>query len=136
MSAVRTTNLVEGNLAAEPKVFPKGQYDARVAFRILHTDRRLNQETGQWEDERTSAVSVNFYGAAAERLMQLIDQQPGLFAKGTAVIAWGAIAEPDAYMDRDGYAAASLVLTGTRIVPNQLVNQRRAMPVDATASAQ
>lgn len=127
MSAIRTTNLVEGNLAAEPKVFPKGQYDARVAFRILHTDRRLNQETGQWEDGRTSAVAVNFYGAAAERLTKLIEQQPDLFAKGTAVIAWGSIAEPDAYLDRDGYAAASLVLAGARIVPNQLINQRRMM---------
>ncbi len=39
MTAIKTTNIVEGNLATEPKYFPKGQYVARIVFRIMHTDR-------------------------------------------------------------------------------------------------
>lgn len=35
MTAIKTTNIVEGNLATEPKYFPKGQYVARIVFRIM-----------------------------------------------------------------------------------------------------
>ena len=87
MTAIKTANIIEGNLATEPKYFPKGQYVARLVFRIMHTDRKLNQQTGQWEDGRTTAVDVNFYGATAERYAQTIQQQPDVFAKGTAVVA-------------------------------------------------
>ncbi len=59
MTAIKTANIIEGNLATEPKYFPKGQYVARLVFRIMHTDRKLNQQTGQWEDGRTTAVDVN-----------------------------------------------------------------------------
>ena len=65
MTAIKTTNIVEGNLAQEPKYFPKGQYVARIVFRIMHTDRKLNPQTNQWEDGRTTAVDVNFYGASS-----------------------------------------------------------------------
>lgn len=65
MTAIKTTNIVEGNLAQEPKYFPQGQYVARIVFRIMHTDRKLNPQTNQWEDGRTTAVDVNFYGATA-----------------------------------------------------------------------
>ena len=58
MTAIKTANIIEGNLATEPKYFPKGQYVARLVFRIMHTDRKLNQQTGQWEDGRTTAVDV------------------------------------------------------------------------------
>lgn len=65
MTAIKTTNIVEGNLAQEPKYFPQGQYVARIVFRIMHTDRKLNPQTNQWEGGRTTAVDVNFYGATA-----------------------------------------------------------------------
>ncbi len=91
MTAIKTTNIVEGNLA-QLKYFPKGQYVARIVFRIMHTDRKLNPQTNQWEDGRTTAVDVNFYGLAAERYAQTIQQQPDAFAIGTAVVAWGASA--------------------------------------------
>ena len=47
MTAIKTTNIIEGNLATEPKYFPKGQYVARIVFRIMHTDRKLNPQTNQ-----------------------------------------------------------------------------------------
>lgn len=47
MTAIKTTNIVEGNLAQEPKYFPQGQYVARIVFRIMHTDRKLNPQTNQ-----------------------------------------------------------------------------------------
>ncbi len=127
MGAIKTTSLVEGNLAAEPKHFPQGQYPALVSFRILHTERRLNPQTDQWEDGRTTAVDVNFHGDAAERYARIIQEQPGLYAKGVAVVAWGEVSDrPNAYVDRDGNTQATPVVNGTRIIPNQPVNQRRA----------
>lgn len=127
MTAIKTTNIIEGNLATEPKYFPKGQYVARIVFRIMHADRKLNPQTNQWEDGRTTAVDVNFYGLAAERYAQTIQQQPDVFAKGTAVVAWGELSDrPNTWIDRDGTPQATSVINGTRIIPNQLVNQRRA----------
>lgn len=127
MTAIKTTNIIEGNLATEPKYFPKGQYVARIVFRIMHTDRKLNPQTNMWEDGRTTAVDVNFYGLAAERYAQTIQQQPDVFAKGTAVVAWGELSDrPNTWTDRDGTPQATSVINGTRIIPNQLVNQRRA----------
>ena len=127
MTAIKTTNIVEGNLAQEPKYFPQGQYVARIVFRIMHTDRKLNPQTNQWEDGRTTAVDVNFYGLAAERYAQTIQQQPDAFAKGTAVVAWGELSDRlNTWTDRDGNPQATPVINGTRIIPNQLVNQRRA----------
>lgn len=93
MTAIKTTNIIEGNLATEPKYFPKGQYVARIVFRIMHTDRKLNPQTNQWEDGRTTTVDVNFYGLAAERYAQTIQQQADVFAKGTAVVAWGELSD-------------------------------------------
>ena len=127
MGAIKNTSLIEGNLAADPQIFPKGQYSARVTFRILHTSRRLDQETGQWVDGRTAAVQVNFYGATAERYIGMIEQQPELFAKGTPVVAWGDVSDrPDAYVGKDGQPAAVNVVNGNRIVPDVIVQQRRA----------
>lgn len=89
MSAVRTACLVEDNLAGELRVFPKGQYEAMVSFRVLHTDRVPDPDTGEWKDGRTSAVTVEFRGARAERLARLIGERPDVFSRGRAVVAWG-----------------------------------------------
>lgn len=134
MTAIKTTNIIEGNLATEPKYFPKGQYVARIVFRIMHTDRKLNPQTNMWEDGRTTAVDVNFYGLAAERYAQTIQQQPDVFAKGTAVVAWGELSDRlNTWTDRDGTPQATSVINGTRIIPNQLVNQRRANRQQSTS---
>ena len=125
MSAVRTACLVEDNLAGEPRVFPKGQYEAMVSFRVLHTDRVPDPDTGEWKDGRTSAVTVEVRGARAERLARLIGERPDVFSRGRAVVAWGAVAAPSAYLDQDGRASADIVLAGMRIVPDQLMNERR-----------
>ena len=118
MTAIKTANIVEGNLAQEPKYFPEGQYVARIVFRIMHTDRRLNPQTNQWEDGRTTAVDVNFYGPAAERYAQTIQQQPDAFAKGTAVVAWGELSDhPDTWTDRDGNPQATPVINARASSP-------------------
>lgn len=134
MTTIKTANIIEGNLATEPKYFPKGQYVARIVFRIMHTDRKLNPQTNMWEDGRTTAVDVNFYGLAAERYAQTIQQQPDVFAKGTAVVAWGELSDRlNTWTDRDGTPQATSVINGTRIIPNQLVNQRRANRQQSTS---
>lgn len=110
-----------------PPLWSRQPGNGGLGFRILHTDRRLNPQTDQWEDGRTSAADVNFYGMTAERYARTIAQQSGLYAKGVAVVAWGEMSDrPGAYVDRDGTAQAMPVINGTRIIPNQPVNQRRA----------
>lgn len=124
MSAIKPTCIVSGNLAAEPKFFAKAQYDARIIFTVIHTDRTLDQQTGQWQDGRTTSVRVSFFGARAERLQQQVQQ--GYFPKGAAVVAWGSVSDtPDAYV-KDGRAYSSPTLTGAGIIPDQIQNQRRA----------
>ncbi len=127
MTAIKNTSIIEGNLAAVPQIFPKGQYVARVTFRILHNSRRLDQNTNKWVDGRATAVQVNFYGTTAERYIAMIGQQPDLFAKGTPVVAWGDVNDrPDAYTDRDGQAVAMNVINGARIIPDPIRQQQRA----------
>ena len=84
----------------------------------MHTDRRLNPQTNQWEDGRTTVVDVNFYGPAAERYAQTIQQQPDAFAKGTAVVAWGELSDhPDTWTDRDGNLQATPVINARASSP-------------------
>ena len=127
MTAIKNTSIIVGNLADEPKCFQKNdKWAARVSFTILHTERRLNENTRQWEDGRTTAVRVDFHGQQAERYIRLIQEHEGLFAKGTAVVAWGSPSDnPNAYTDREGKPKATQTLNGTRIIPDQIVNQRR-----------
>lgn len=128
MTAIKTANIIEGNLATEPKYFPKGT--VRRPPRVPHHAHRpqaqpADRPVGGWA--RTTAVDVNFYGATAERYAQTIQQQPDVFAKGTAVVAWGELSDrSNVWIDRDGTPQSTSVINGTRIIPNQLVNQRRA----------
>ena len=133
MTAIRNTSLIEGNLADEPKCFAKNdKWAAYVSFTILHTDRRMNEETRQWEDGRTTAVRVDFHGPQAERYIRLIQERPDLFAKGTAVVAWGSPADtPNAYIDRENKPRSTQTLAGTKIIPDQIVNQRRGKAKEA-----
>ncbi len=105
MGAIKTTSLVEGNLAAEPKHFPQGQYPALVSFRILHTERRLNPQTDQWEDGRTTAVDVNFHGDAAERYARIIRKQPG---QPPAVQSYAKWAASTRYASSIGWTGTSM----------------------------
>ena len=128
MTAIKNTSIIEGNLAAEPACFAKNaQYAARVSFTIMHTSRRYNDQTSQWEDGRTTAVKADLYGRAAERCIQMIQQDTTLFAKGAAVVAWGEISDqPNTWIDKEGKAQATPTLLVDRIIPDQITNQRRA----------
>lgn len=125
MSAVRTACLVEDNLAGEPRVFPKGQYEAMVSFRVLHTDRVPDPDTGGMEgrqDQRGDGRVPRREGRtprAADR------RTPGRVLPREGGRGLGAVAAPSAYLDQDGRASADIVLAGMRIVPDQLMNERR-----------
>ena len=128
MTAIKNTSIIEGNLASEPTCFVKNaQYGARVSFTVMHTSRHYDQQTGVWKDGRTTAVKVDLYNRAAERCIQMIQQDPTLFAKGTAVVAWGEISDqPNTWIDKEGKAQATPTLLADRIIPDQITNQRRA----------
>lgn len=128
MTAIKNTSIIEGNLASDPICFDKNaQYAARVSFTVMHTNRYYDQEANAWKDGRTSAVKVDMYGRAAERCIQMIQQNPTLFTRGTAIIAWGEISDqPNTWIDKEGKAQATPTLLADRIIPDQITNQRRA----------
>ena len=128
MTAIKTANIIEGNLATEPKYFPQGDSTRPASCSASCTPTASStSRQASGEDGRTTAVDVNFYGATAERYAQTIQQQPDVFAKGTAVVAWGELSDrSNVWIDRDGTPQSTSVINGTRIIPNQLVNQRRA----------
>ncbi len=137
MTAIKNTSIIEGNLASEPTCFAKNaQYGARVSFTIMHTNRYYDQQAGAWKDGRTTVVKADLYGQRAERYTQMISQDPTLFAKGTAVIAWGEISDqPNTWIDKEGNAQATPTMLADRIIPDQIANQRRAQAKTNTTQA-
>ena len=127
MTAINATNIIKGNLASEPKYWPAGQYVARVTFRIMHTARRLDPADNQWKDGSTTVVEANMFDTNAERYIDLITENPTMFAKGTAVIAMGMIADkPSAYIDRNGKPQAMSTLNADNVLPDLIAIRQRA----------
>ena len=127
MTAINATNIIKGNLASEPKYWPAGQYAARVTFRIMHTARRLDPADNQWKDGSTTVVEANMFGTNAERYIDLITENPTMFAKGTPVIAMGMIADkPSADIDRNGKPQAMSTLNADNVLPDLIAIRQRA----------
>lgn len=127
MTAIKTTNIVEGNLAQEPKYFPKGQYVARIVFRIMHTDRKLNPQTNQWEDGRTTRRGRELLRRYSRTVRADHPTTAGRVRQRHGSGRMGRTVRPSQHVDRPRrHPQATPVINGTRIIPNQLVNQRRA----------
>ena len=105
--------VVRGNLAADPKYWPKGvRQDGRehqaYAEATVYRNRRIQQADGTYADspKGPEKTSVRFFGHDAEML-----DATG-FKQGDPVVATGALSDPEAYVDKAGNAQARNVVNG------------------------
>lgn len=114
MTASKPTNVLEGNLASEPKYRQaNSEKQARIVFRVVHNERYFDRQSRQWLDGRKTTVDVSFYGPAADGIAKKMNDHPDIFVKGAKVIAFGEVAEPGAYLsDAVSHAAAWPCLAG------------------------
>ena len=84
---------ITGNLVSTPELryTPKGT--PVVNARIIHTDSRKDQETGQWKKGKAMGLNFTVWGPSAEAFVEKV-------RKGTAVLLEGAL-KPDIYK-KDG----------------------------------
>lgn len=92
---------VEGRLAAEPELrfSPSGVAVARL--RIVASDRRRNENSGEWEDGDTLWLDVTVFKAMAENVCESL-------VKGDLVIATGKL-RTEEWTDRDSQAKRSKI---------------------------
>jgi single-strand DNA-binding protein len=84
---------VDGRLAAEPEL-RFGQSGKAVArLRVVASDRRLNQATGEWEDADTLWIDVTCFDKLAENVCESV-------VKGDLVIVTGRL-RTEEWQDRD-----------------------------------
>jgi hypothetical protein len=105
--------VVRGNLAADPKYWPKGvRQDGRehqaYAEATVYRNRRIQQADGTYADspKGPEKTSVRFFGHDAEML-----DATG-FKQGDPVVATGMLSDPEAYVDKAGNAQARNVING------------------------
>lgn len=128
MTASKPTNVLEGNLASEPKYRQaNSEKQARIVFRVVHNERYFDRQSQQWLDGRKTTADVSFYGPAADGIAKKMNDHPDIFVKGAKVIAFGEVAEPGAYLSDDGQPRSRMAMLGRRIVPDQIANAERAL---------
>jgi hypothetical protein len=105
--------VVRGNLAADPKYWPKGvRQDGRehqaYAEATVYRNRRIQQADGTYADspKGPEKTSVRFFGHDAEML------DASGFKQGDPVVATGTLSDPEAYVDKAGVAQARNVING------------------------
>lgn len=105
--------VVRGNLAADPKYWPKGvRQDGRehqaYAEATVYRNRRIQQADGTYADspKGPEKTSVRFFGHDAEML------DASGFKQGDPVVATGTLSDPEAYIDKAGVAQACNVVNG------------------------
>lgn len=113
MTASKPTNVLEGNLASEPKYRQaNSEKQARIVFRVVHNERYFDRQSQQWLDGRKTTVDVSFYGPAADGIAKKMNDHPDIFVKGAKVIAFGEVAEPGAYLSDDGQPRSRMAMLG------------------------
>lgn len=76
------TTTIVGNLTADPELAFTNAGVGYVRFTIASTPRRLNRDTGQWEDSATLFLSASMFRDAASHVAESL-------TKGTRVVAVG-----------------------------------------------
>lgn len=98
---------VTGNVAVAPSLRRTGSGHAMTSFRVASSVRRLNRETGEWEDGTTTFFQVTCWRSLAENVQVSV----GL---GDPVVVQGRFSTRP-FIDRDGRDRLSLELDATSV---------------------
>ena len=85
--------MIEGRLAAEPELRFSNSGIAICRLRVVAADRRMNQQSGEWEDGDTLWIDVTAFKQLAENIVES-------FTKGDLVMVFGKI-KTEEWEDRD-----------------------------------
>lgn len=77
-------------------------------FTVISNSRYRDRDTGEWADAGSTAVRVTAWGSLAEAVTDQL-------GKGAKVAVTGRKLTTDAYINRDGEAAASLEVTAGQV---------------------
>lgn len=117
-----------GNLTADPELrfTPSGRAVSRL--RIACSDRKLNEDTGEWEDQDTTYLNITAWGALAENVCESL-------YKGDRIVVHGRV-ETREYTDKDDNERTDVQLVARDIGPSLLFRtakidrpQRKKAPV-------
>lgn len=84
---------VEGRLAADPELRFSPSGTAMARMRVIAADRRMNKETGEWEDGDVLWIDVTAFKKLAENLVESVQ-------KGDLLVITGRI-RTEEWDDRD-----------------------------------
>ena len=101
---------VEGRLAADPELKFLQSGAAVCNFRIAHTERKMNQQTQQWEDGATLWFPVTAWRGLAENCAESLH-------KGDAVIVYGDLTEEE-WENREGQKQVSKRINAKWVGPS------------------
>lgn len=126
--------VVRGNLGGNPDFLPAKVSDdgtglpASLRMTVYEDRRRIPAADGEWSDDPRGPirVTVRMSGRAAE-LVHRIDLR-----QGDPVVAVGRLDDPDAFVTRDGAAAARLVVRASVVTLDSMRLRQREEHLAAT----
>ena len=80
---MRTTVTFEGNLAADPELRYTASGKQVVEFTVLVNERRLNTDTGEWEDGEPTRHRVKAFKQLGENIAESLRKGDRVFVHGT-----------------------------------------------------
>jgi single-strand DNA-binding protein len=102
---------IEGRLAAEPELRFSQAGNAVARLRLVASDRKHNDATGQWEDTDSLWIDVTAFGKLAENVCESV-------VKGDLVIVTGRL-KTDEWQDKDsGQKRQKIVLIADAVGPS------------------
>ena len=105
---------VSGNTTSDVRTNETSTGTRTANFTVASTPRRLNRETGAFEDGTTSFFPVAVFGPQAERVATI--------AKGTRVVVTGTIAERS--WEDNGSKRSRMEITATEVAVSLLFGSR------------
>lgn len=115
---------VIGRAVADPDLRFSNAGKAIGKLRVVATDRRKNDSTGQWEDGDSTFLDVTVFGFDAETIAEEVK-------KGDQVIATGRLKTRE-YQKRDGSTGFALEIVADGFGMLNRLNKRSAVTPQAT----
>jgi single-strand DNA-binding protein len=93
---------IDGRLAADPELRFGTSGTPIANLRLVASDRRLNQASGEWEDGDVLWIDVTCFKQLAENVVES-------FTKGDLVLVYGKL-KTDEWQDREGGKRSKIML--------------------------